>query len=91
MSAGTPAGKLYAPRDKIIANFIADLSLRGKKPRTAEAYARDLEQFGRFLAGDTSVGAASGKASSARQYPQLREAKSRDIRNYIIFLIEELK
>jgi site-specific recombinase XerD len=54
-----------------------------------EAYARDLEHFGRFLAGDTKARAETGAERPARIYPKLRDASASDIRKYVLFLMME--
>jgi integrase/recombinase XerC len=42
--------RYYHPKDPLVAAFTAKLRLAdGRSPRTCEAYARDVEQFARFL------------------------------------------
>jgi site-specific recombinase XerD len=47
---------LYLPANRTIAAFVTELHFaRGRSARTCEAYARDLEFFARFIAGDPAL------------------------------------
>ncbi|HEY5348198.1 MAG TPA: tyrosine-type recombinase/integrase, partial [Candidatus Lustribacter sp.] len=58
-----------------------------RSARTMEAYARDLEHFGRYLAGDLAARTAPRAEPAARVYPKLRDASASDIRKYVLFLM----
>jgi integrase/recombinase XerD len=76
----TSGERFFLPQDPLISDFVADLLRKNRSARTMEAYARDLEQFGRYLAGETEAGAT-------RLYPRLREATASDIRRYVLHLM----
>jgi len=57
---------------------------RSRSPLTAEAYARDLQEFGAYLAKVPSKQPVVG-----RKYPQLRKATTKDVRNYVRELTEK--
>ena len=69
----TSGEHFYVPEDPLIADFVSDLLRKNRSSRTMEAYARDLEHFGRYL-GDAS---------------KLRDASASDIRKYVLFLMME--
>jgi site-specific recombinase XerD len=71
----------FLPADPLIADFTADLLRKNRSSRTMEAYARDLEHFGRFLAGD------AGGDEAPRIFPRLRDASASDIRKYVLHLM----
>jgi site-specific recombinase XerD len=71
----------YLPDDPLIAEFVGDLLARGRSARTQEAYARDLEDFGRFLEGPRPDGAPN-------LVPKLRLASASDIRRYVLELMQ---
>jgi site-specific recombinase XerD len=73
--------RFFLPNDPLIADFTADLLRKNRSSRTMEAYARDLEHFGRFLAGDAEAG------ESSRVFPRLRDATASDIRKYVLHLM----
>ena len=53
--SATATESIYVPADKTIAAFVDELHYaRGRSPRTAEAYARDLELFAAFVDGDVA-------------------------------------
>jgi integrase/recombinase XerC len=52
----TAQERFYAPKDPMVAEFAAKLRLAdGRSPRTCEAYARDIEQFAKFLGNGSGV------------------------------------
>lgn len=72
-----------APVDPLIGAHGAYLQLeRGRSPLTVDAYARDLELFGRFLA------ERAGDESPAKRacWPRLADATTSDIRQFIMDL-----
>src|SRR5271155_3755625 len=73
----TTGEQFYLPDDPLISDFVADLLRKNRSSRTMEAYARDLEHFGRYLAG----------SADSKIYPQLRVATASDIRKYVLFLM----
>ncbi len=80
--------RYYLPEDPLISDFVSDLLRKNRSSRTMEAYARDLEHFGRYLAGDTKPRVDDGDAPPrARVYPKLRDATASDIRKYVLFLM----
>jgi len=83
----TSGERYFLPEDPLIADFVADLLRKNRSARTMEAYARDLEHFGRFLAGDKKARLAPGTEPAARVYPKLRGATASDIRKYVLFLM----
>ena len=80
----TSGEQFYLPEDPLIADFVSDLLRKNRSARTMEAYARDLEHFGRFLAGDTKP---RSDAETTRVFPKLRDATASEIRKYVLFLI----
>ena len=76
------------PREKLDSKKAADplildtmsylLLERNRSLLTVEAYARDLQEFGAFLAG-----LPKSESPIGRTYPQLRKATTSDIRRYI--------
>ena len=80
----TSGEQFYLPEDPLIADFVSDLLRKNRSSRTMEAYARDLEHFGRFLAGDTKP---RSDAETTRVFPKLRDATASEIRKYVLFLI----
>jgi site-specific recombinase XerD len=79
--------RYYLPEDPLISEFVADLLRKNRSARTMEAYARDLEHFGRYLAGDTGRRVTADAQPVARIYPKLRDATASDIRKYVLFLM----
>lgn len=73
----TTGAQYYLPQDPLIADFVSDLLRKNRSPRTMEAYARDLENFGRFLEPD-----ATGKI-----FPKVRDATAKEIRSFTLHLI----
>lgn len=72
--------RFFLPEDPLIADFVADLLRKNRSSRTMEAYARDLEHFGRFLDGaDTDA--------TSRIFPRLRDASASDIRKFVLHLM----
>ncbi len=68
--------------DPLIVDTMSYLLLeRNRSLLTVEAYARDLQEFGGFLAGLAKTDSPIG-----RLYPQLRNATTSDIRRYIMHL-----
>lgn len=67
------------PADPLILDTMSYLLLeRNRSLLTVEAYARDLQEFGAFLAG-----LPKSESPIGRTYPQLRKATTSDIRRYI--------
>jgi site-specific recombinase XerD len=89
MPRETSGERFFLPDDPLISNFVSDLLRKNRSSRTMEAYARDLEHFGRFLDGDKAARAHAGPAPAARVYPKLRDASASDIRKYVLFLMME--
>jgi site-specific recombinase XerD len=85
----TSGERFFLPEDPLIADFVSDLLRKNRSGRTMEAYARDLEHFGRFLAGDRKPRVETGTEQPARVYPKLRDASASDIRKYVLFLMME--
>jgi site-specific recombinase XerD len=85
----TSGERFFLPEDPLIADFVSDLLRKNRSSRTMEAYARDLEHFGRYLAGDTKARIEPGAEPAARIYPKLRAASASDIRKYVLFLMME--
>jgi site-specific recombinase XerD len=85
----TSGERFFLPQDPLISDFVADLLRKNRSARTMEAYARDLEHFGRYLAGDTKARVAAEVTPAARLYPKLRDASASDIRKYVLFLMME--
>jgi site-specific recombinase XerD len=85
----TSGEHFFLPEDPLISDFVSDLLRKNRSSRTMEAYARDLEHFGRFLAGDTKARAETGAERPARINPKLRDASASDIRKYVLFLMME--
>lgn len=82
MSAGdrhASGERYFLPDDPLIADFVADLLRKNRSARTMEAYARDLEHFGRYLIAETEP--------APRVYPHLRQATASDIRKYVLYLM----
>ncbi len=70
------------PTDPLILDTMSYLLLeRNRSLLTVEAYARDLQEFGGFLAG-----LPASESPIGRLYPQLRKATTADIRRYIMHL-----
>lgn len=84
-SAPTRGGeRYYAVDDPLIADFMAELVRKNRSPRTLEAYARDIEHFGRYL----TYGAIDAPAEErARVYPPLQHATASEIRRYVLHLM----
>ena len=85
----TSGERFFLPEDPLIADFVSDLLRKNRSSRTMEAYARDLEHFGRYLAGDTKARIEPGAEPASRIYPKLRNASASDIRKYVLFLMME--
>lgn len=67
------------PTDPLILDTMSYLLLeRNRSLLTVEAYARDLQEFGAYLAG-----LPKSESPIGRLYPQLRKATTSDIRRYI--------
>jgi integrase/recombinase XerC len=78
MAARSGAGMVVV--DPAILDLMAYLRLERNRSRlTVEAYARDLHEFGAFLTGDTT-----GESPMGREYPQLRNATTSDVRRYVM-------
>jgi len=70
------------PADPLILDTMSYLLLeRNRSLLTVEAYARDLQEFGGYLAG-----LAPSQSPIGRLYPQLLKATTADIRRYIMHL-----
>lgn len=68
--------------DPLIVDLMTHLRLeRNRSQLTVEAYARDLQEFGAFLAG-----APAGESPVGREYPQLRAATTSHVRKYVMHL-----
>jgi integrase/recombinase XerC len=68
--------------DRLILDLMAYLRLfRQRSNLTADAYARDIHEFGAWL-----TGIPSSKSPMGREYPKLRTASTSDIRRYIMYL-----
>ena len=71
------------PADPLICAHVAYLQLeRGRGALTVDAYARDLEMFGAFLAGRLKAGQPVARIA----YPDLERAATSDIRRFIMHL-----
>lgn len=75
--------RYYQAQDPLIGAFMAELLRRNRSPRTMEAYARDLEHFGCYLA----HGSLDAASQEARVFPPLQTATASDIRRYVLFLM----
>lgn len=73
--------RFYQSSDPLIGEFMGELLRKNRAARTSEAYARDLEHFGAFLAGIAS------DAERPAVYPHLRDAGASDIRRYVLNLM----
>lgn len=74
-----------AVADALILELMAYLRLeRNRSQLTVDAYARDLQEFGAFLAKTPRKQSPVGRA-----YPQLRGATTSDIRQYVMHLAGE--
>jgi len=70
--------------DPLISAHNAHMRLElGRSPLTCDAYARDIELFGAFLAKDKK---RSKRSTAEKTWPQLRTATSSDIRQFIMTL-----
>jgi site-specific recombinase XerD len=85
----TSGERFFIPEDPLIADFVSDLLRKNRSSRTMEAYARDLEHFGRYLTGDKRARVDPDVERAARVYPKLRDATASDIRKYVLFLMME--
>jgi site-specific recombinase XerD len=85
----TSGERFFLPEDPLISDFVTDLLRKNRSSRTMEAYARDLEHFGRFLTGDRKARVETGAQRPAHVYPKLRDASASDIRKYVLFLMME--
>ncbi len=66
--------------DPLILDMMTYLRLeRNRSQLTVEAYARDLQEFGAFLAG-----APAGQSPVGREYPALRAVTTSDVRKYVM-------
>lgn len=86
-AARTSGERFFLPEDPLISDFVSDLLRKNRSARTMEAYARDLEHFGRYLAGDAKGRIVPGAEPATRIYPKLRDASASDIRKYVLFLM----
>jgi site-specific recombinase XerD len=82
-AAGGGGERYYPAEDPLIGGFVASLLAKNRSPRTMEAYARDLEHFGAFLA----HGSLDRAPDAPRVYPQLQSASASDIRRYVLHLM----
>src|ERR1700722_17422393 len=87
--AGRPTSgdQYYLPDDPLVSDFVLDLLRKNRSARTMEAYARNLEHFGRNPHGDTKARVETEGLPVARIYPKLRDASASDIRKYVLFLM----
>jgi site-specific recombinase XerD len=68
--------------DRLILDMMAYLRLeRNRSQLTVEAYARDLQEFGAFLAG-----VPAGQTPVGRQYSNLPDVTTSDVRTYLMHL-----
>jgi len=68
--------------DGLLVDFMTHLRLeRNRSQLTVEAYARDLQEFGAFLAD-----VPESESPVGREYPQLRVASTSDVRRYVMRL-----
>jgi site-specific recombinase XerD len=68
--------------DPLVVDLMTYLRLeRNRSQLTVEAYARDLQEFGAFLAGVPALQSPVG-----REYPGLRSATTSDVRKYVMRL-----
>jgi site-specific recombinase XerD len=68
--------------DPLILDLMAHLRLeRNRSQLTVEEYARDLQRFGAYLAK-----APADEPSTGKIYPQLRDATTSDVRQYVMHL-----
>lgn len=77
--------RYYQADDPLIGEFMAELIRKNRSPRTMEAYARDLEHFGAFLAFGTLERPQGEPAPAA--YPALKTATASEIRRYVLHLM----
>ncbi|HKU81606.1 MAG TPA: tyrosine-type recombinase/integrase [Candidatus Tumulicola sp.] len=82
MSQARPKRTFRPVTDGLILDLMAYLRLERNRSRlTVEAYARDLQEFGAFLAGIPKTESPVG-----RHYPQLAPATTSDVRRYVMHL-----
>ena len=86
-AARTTGERFFLPEDPLISEFVSDLLRKNRSARTMEAYARDLEHFGRYLHGNLNARVEPGAPPEARIYPKIRDASASDIRKYVLFLM----
>jgi site-specific recombinase XerD len=68
--------------DRLIVDLMTYLRLeRNRSQLTVEAYARDLQEFGAFL-----VGVPASQSPVGREYPNLRDVTTSDVRKYVMRL-----
>src|SRR5271155_4691184 len=79
----TTGEQFYLPDDPLISDFVMDLLRKNRSARTMEAYARDLEHFGRFL----EHGTIEAEESDTHVYPKLHDASASDIRKFVLHLM----
>jgi site-specific recombinase XerD len=87
IAARTSGERFFLPEDPLISEFVSDLLRKNRSARTMEAYARDLEHFGRYLSGDLTPRIEPGAPAASRIYPKIRNASASDIRKYVLFLM----
>jgi site-specific recombinase XerD len=88
---------MYEPADPGVSAFVNELRFaRGRSPRTCEAYARDLEFFGKFLARDVATAQRSEikafvleLAGKRRYQPAAIRRKLVALRRFYRYLIVE--
>jgi integrase/recombinase XerC len=75
-SAGSEE-RFYVPKDELVMEFAMKLRLAdGRSPRTCEAYARDAEQFAKFL----------GQTDASSGFARLPQATTGQIRAFVMDL-----
>lgn len=68
--------------DRLVLDLMTYLRLeRNRSQLTVEAYARDLQEFGAFLSG-----VPESESPVGREYPQLRDVTTSDVRQYVMRL-----
>lgn len=77
------AKRVFRPvAEPLVVDLMTYLRLeRNRSQLTVEAYARDLQEFGAFLAG-----APASESPIGREYPQLRSVTTSDVRRYVMHL-----
>jgi site-specific recombinase XerD len=82
MAGQRPGRAFKTVEEPLIVDLMTYLRLERNRSRlTVEAYARDLQEFGAFVAA-----VPAGESVVGRAYPQLRDATTSDVRRYVMHL-----